>query len=200
MNSANETFAENRNYVKLTPEELERFWSYVNKQGSIPTHNPSLGSCWEWTGGCARGGYGQFSIRRRTVSAHRISWMIHRGEITPEKPFICHRCDNKLCVRDSHIWDGTPADNMSDKVAKGRQAKGEKMKQPHFGDANGSRIHIERMPRGEGHELSKWTGKQILEMRAKYAAKVHAKIIRAEYGISSSNFYGIIRRDTWKHI
>lgn len=36
-----------------------------------------------------------------------------------------HRCDVKCCVNPDHIFIGTQQENMTDKVTKNRQAKGE---------------------------------------------------------------------------
>ena len=36
-----------------------------------------------------------------------------------------HKCDNPPCCKPSHLLLGTNADNVADKVAKGRQTSGE---------------------------------------------------------------------------
>ena len=47
----------------LTPNDIERFWHFVQKTDG----------CWLWTGSVVRkrGGYGQFNIRGRIVKPHR---------------------------------------------------------------------------------------------------------------------------------
>lgn len=95
---------------------LKRFWKRVQKTDS----------CWIWTGTKLWNGYGSLSLgRARGFSidqkhyAHRVSWLIHNGEI-PDGIFVCHRCDNPICVRPDHLFLGTPLDNMRDMISKGR--------------------------------------------------------------------------------
>src|SRR5258708_4115991 len=61
--------------------------------------------------------------RNRGVSTHRYAWEITFGPV-PENLQVLHHCDNPTCCRPDHLFLGTGADNMADKVAKGRQPKG----------------------------------------------------------------------------
>ena len=78
--------------------------------------------CWLWTGATKELGYGVIGLGRRdegTAKAHRVAWMLYRGEI-PEGMCILHRCDQPKCVRPEHLFCGTLSDNMKDCVSKGR--------------------------------------------------------------------------------
>lgn len=93
----------------------DRFWEKVKKGEG----------CWEWQGALSKEWqYGAFrvSAKRPTVKAHRVSWEIANGEI-PEGMNVLHKCDNPKCVRLSHLFLGTIADNNRDKWNKQRQGK-----------------------------------------------------------------------------
>lgn len=79
----------------------ERFWSWVDKNGPVPSGRPDLGQCWVWTGGLAEG-YGAFWLDGRQVKAHIASYTWEHGEI-PEGAERDHLCRNRACVRPSHL-------------------------------------------------------------------------------------------------
>lgn len=81
--------------------------------------------CWYWLGLMHRDGYGLISTNHITYTAHRVSYMIHKGEI-PKDMHICHSCDNPACVNPDHLWAGTNYDNILDRVKKGRSLLGSK--------------------------------------------------------------------------
>jgi hypothetical protein len=82
--------------------------------------------CWLWRGAqkgrhyVTRTGYGHFALNgRKQVAAHRWSWIHFHGPI-PAGLFVCHTCDNPVCVNPAHLFLGTVKDNALDMVAKGR--------------------------------------------------------------------------------
>lgn len=91
----------------MSRDSLEqRFWNKVDTSGE----------CWLWTGARYSNGYGrmrcapEFSYQ----NAHRVSWFLQHGSWPPRRLYVCHSCDNKLCVRPEHLFLGTSQDNMLD--------------------------------------------------------------------------------------
>ena len=130
------------------------------------------GGCWIWTGANNGKGYGIFWYDGRNVTAHRASYMIHRGAI-PGGLCVLHTCDVRACVNPDHLFLGTVADNSRDMVNKGRSAKGEKI------------------------NYAKLTADQVLFLRT---SKEPTTVIARRWGMSP-NHIGTVRRGMWwKHI
>jgi hypothetical protein len=89
------------------PQELERFnrkWKQVEN------------GCWIWID--RKEGYGAFIFNGRKEQAHRVSWLLHHGEI-PEGLCVLHDCDTPNCVNPNHLHLGTVKDNAIEAVERG---------------------------------------------------------------------------------
>jgi hypothetical protein len=155
---------------------VDRFWSHVAR--------PEIG-CWEWTSRRTDRGYGRFSIRKKNYLAHRVSAVMSGMDV--DGWLVCHRCDNRLCVRPDHLFTGTPADNMRDRDVKGRKA-------------TGVRTKPWTRARGERQALAKLRASDVQEIRSAYASGASLAELSRCYGVVSSTVYGVVTRRTWTHV
>ena len=149
-----------------------RFWAKVNRDG--PVVRPALGECWTWTGASNATGYGRIRSGDEIETAHRTSWLLTRGEI-PAGMFVCHRCDNKLCVRPEHLFLGTNAENVADMISKGRQAKGE------------ARSDI-------------LTESDVVDIRSCASFGASHRALGESFGISREHARDIVNHRRWRHV
>lgn len=79
--------------------------------------------CIQWSKFTDKNGYGHTYMNGKNAWAHRVSYILHVGDIPP-KMCVCHTCDNPPCVNPDHLFLATNGDNIRDAKRKGRTAKG----------------------------------------------------------------------------
>ena len=137
--------------------------------------NPFSG-CLIWTGEVDKDGYGYIRVDGKKKFTHRVAYSLAKGE---PKNFVCHTCDTPGCINPDHLYDGTNAQNMQDRSARGRA----------------------RMAVGEKHGCSKYTEQQIKQMRDMRDAGASLSQIAAAFGKKDTGYISlIVRRKLWKHI
>lgn len=136
---------------------------------------------WEWSG-YTRNGYGRITVgsrtngTRKTESAHRLSYMLSRGEIPPGYE-VCHKCDNPCCINPEHLFLGTRQENMKDRERKGRNI----------------------IFTGEEQPLSKLTKKAVKDARWERAFRgTTYQALADKYGVSKKTMQNAINGVTWK--
>ena len=161
-------------------DAADRFWQKVSRGDG----------CWLWMAGKNRQGYGKFVVGGKTIGAHRIAYRLEHGSM-PDS-LVLHHCDNPQCVRPDHLFTGTPADNMADKVVKGRQARGAKLSAALLGKV--------KALRGSDCHQAKLTEADIPHLRAMHAAGDGLSVIAARFSVSKQAVLNAARRKTWRHV
>lgn len=95
--------------MQLTEREQMRFWSKITK---------SPCGCWFWNVRNREYQYGMFVIRGKSRGAHIVSFLIHGGVLTKEKPMVLHSCNMRGCVNPDHLRAGDGKDNGDDRRKK----------------------------------------------------------------------------------
>lgn len=147
----------------ISTQEIELFWSRVLRAGDD--------DCWPWSGTILPNGYGRFNSRGQSRSTHRLAWSLANGK--EPSLSILHSCDNRKCCNPAHLREGTTADNMRDKVERGRSCTGER---------NGRA------------RLTAW---QIAVVRLLYSQGVIQKHLAKDFGVAQTTISAIVRGATW---
>lgn len=132
--------------------------------------------CWGWTGSFI-GGYPQVSepFTRLPILVHRVRLAEKLGRKLAPGECALHTCDNPNCTNPDHLFLGSRADNIADKVAKGRQAR----------------------QKGEDHGGSKLKEAQAIGI---FNAPGTYKAVAAAFGVSWSLVGRIKRGEAWSHV
>ncbi len=134
-------------------------------------------ACWPWQGQLVGGyGAGGFDKKRyrvsRVVLAEKLGRELELGEQA------LHSCDNPACCNPAHIFVGSAADNMADKVAKGRGSS------------------IPPCLKGEAHGRAKLTEANVRDIWARRAEG--STKLGCEYGVANTTVHNIFRKTNWR--
>lgn len=194
-------------FVPVGESRMQAFMRRVNKNGPMHPYDTSLGRCWLWGGGVFKKGTKHERARLAwggcDCHASRVAYELFKEPLG--SLFACHSCDNALCVNPDHIWAGTAKDNACDCALKGRNSK-------HYGDANGARIHKERIQRGSDHYLRRnpsliLRGEQkpfhkltVDSVRIIRSSSESAKELAKRFGVSVGLVRSVRRGKKWRHV
>ena len=143
-----------------------------------------IAGCWLWTAATKDSGHGVMgrgSRKDRLIAAHRVSYLIHKGQIDPRLN-VLHRCGVASCVNPDHLYQGTQVDNARDMISHGR----------HFIPDN----------RGTNAVWAKLTEEQAKEIYAAKATKIKGTgtFLAKKFNVSRSTVYEIWRGKNWAHL
>lgn len=155
----------------------EEFWLAVDKSGGAD-------ACWPWTGSRKETGYGRTSWRGRGIGAHRLAKVLATNDDVLTPKHALHNCDNPACCNPAHIYWGTHRQNMQDKVARGRQERGEE---------------IASRKRGSKNANAKLVEAQIVEMRERFARGESVRELASAFSVRDADARRIVRGERWRH-
>lgn len=169
--------------MKIRNLTRRRFWEKVEKTRT----------CWVWKGSKFQwSGYGEVRFLGKRIGAHRLSYILSRGAI-PDGKSVLHKCDNRPCVRPSHLYAGTQLENMRDKLRRGRG-----------NNPKGANHPFSKNPslaaRGEAHHKSTLREIDIPVIRREYAQGVSQHVLAKQYQVTPSSISYIVTRKTWAHV
>lgn len=105
-----------KTYSFRLSEQEKRELRDVIRDGVALTPN----GCWEWKWPRNVRGYGLVSTKTKgTLMAHRLSYCVHVGPLTPGL-FVMHLCNNPPCVNPEHLKQGSHDENIDYASACGR--------------------------------------------------------------------------------
>jgi hypothetical protein len=95
-------------------------------------------------------GYAETNYRSRTVRAHRQLYQLVNNVTLPNNIDVCHECDVRMCIEETHLWPGTRKQNLRDCVEKGRQGYQKRTHCPKGHEYNEENTYIIKSGRTKG--------------------------------------------------
>lgn len=165
---------------QFTAEQIEKFWSCVDKRGPD--------DCWIWKRGTNQSGYGKFWAFGEFWIASRVVLSLKAGEDPGNKIFAAHTCDTPPCCNPAHLFAATTRENALDMTNKNRCGKG---------STHWSHVTPDKVLRGERNGSAKLTSAVVREIQAALAGSERRIDIAARFGISRKNLWLIQRGKAW---
>jgi len=147
-------------------------------ESKLTRYSINKSGCWIWQGSKTKDGYGVLGHGRgKQLRAHRAAYMVKHGDI-PQNVFVCHKCDNPLCINTDHLFLGTAKDNTQDMIQKKRRAN----------------------LSGENHPSAKLDNEKIELIRTYRKKGMLLAEIAKIFDVTFQTVSHICRGKAWKHI
>lgn len=160
---------------------VRRFWKHIVRPSDED-------ACWGWVGATFPFGYGCMHTKGTRMSAHRISYELHKGPIEGDL-HVLHSCNNPACSNPRHLRLGTAKDNMLDRKLAGR---------------HGLHLHPERAARGERSGNCKVKDDDVRKIHALCRSGMTQLEVARMMGISQTQVSKVIlgkkRADIWREV
>lgn len=148
--------------------------------------------CWIWPRAQDATGRGRLWLNGKIMLAHRAVWTLRVGPI-PDGKILCHHCDNPSCVRPSHIYVGTHADNMRDMKDRRRSMA---KRNPALASRLGRNAGLmNTWSRGTENPKAKLTVEQVDAIKGDSRP---TKAVAAEYGVSRTTIQRVRSGALWR--
>jgi hypothetical protein len=143
---------------KAARDPVDRFWEKVHKTDG----------CWAWNARINSEGYGEFRYLGRMMKAHRVALLLQGIDLGDS--LVCHRCDNRKCVRPDHLF---------------------------LGDYNANQQDCARKVRFRGQKL---TPDQAVSIKSAIRGGIPSVELARDYGVTQQTICDIKHGRSWAHV
>lgn len=147
--------------------------------------------CLEWMRALDKDGYAAVFIGGKNLRGHRVAYGFAHGSI-PDGLHVLHNCDNRRCINPEHLRLGTNDDNVADRVARDRTAKGERN-----GRYTKPEAFSNAILRGEKNGASVITAGDAMAIREMPGS---SRYLARKFGLSQSQIQNIKHHRSWAHV
>lgn len=160
----------------------DRFWKRYNAVAV------RVGECIELPGWSGARDTPMVGWRKQRMTVARLVYKLAIGEV-PDDMFVLKSCNNKKCVRHSHLYLGTKADHLAQRANASPK-----------GDLNGASLHPETRPRGERSRSAKLKESDIPVVYELRKLGMTYREIGKKLNVGHATVLAVFQGRTWTHV